>query len=117
MSDTNCPESDVDTETDTDAGAGDSSSAETESSVFDPRTATYHCKVCGAKLSFHEYVAVGPGTPAAKHLGLEDKATDSNRVGNQTSDDDEGRDHFIVCEECFERATADIAENGMNDLP
>jgi len=48
---------------------------------------------------------------------LEDRATDSNRVGNQSSDDDEGRDHFIVCEEYFERAAADIAENGMNDLP
>lgn len=116
MSDTNCPESDIDTDTDTDAGAGDSSSAETESSVFDPRTAAYHCEVCGAKLSFLEYVAVGPGTPAAKHLGLEDKSTDSNRNRIRSGSDDEGRDHFIVCQGCFEQAAADIAENGMNDL-
>lgn len=82
-------------------GDTDDSTTVGEDSAFDPRTATYHCEVCGRELTFREYVAVGPSTPAAKHLGLDDGGTD--------------RDHFIVCEECYDQAAAEIAENGMSD--
>lgn len=53
---------------------------------------TYHCESCGKSLSRDEYVAVGPITPAAKQLGIEDP----------------GRDHLVACNDCFERACAEI---------
>lgn len=62
---------------------------------YDPRTATYHCEVCGAQQTHDEYVPVGPSTPAAHHLGLEDSDSD--------------RDHFVVCDPCFGEAAAEIA--------
>jgi hypothetical protein len=62
---------------------------------WNSRTAMYHCEVCGAQQTHDEYVAVGPSTPAARHLELED------------SDGD--RDHFVVCDSCFEKAAAEIA--------
>jgi hypothetical protein len=70
----------------------DDSDAETK---FDPRTATYLCEVCGVELTRNEYVPVGTSTPAARHLGLEDSAGDRN--------------YFIVCEDCFGQAAAEIA--------
>lgn len=54
---------------------------------------TYHCESCGAGQSRDEYVAVGPTTPAARHLGIEDAS----------------RDHLVVCDDCFERASKEIA--------
>jgi hypothetical protein len=62
---------------------------------FDPRTATYHCEACGTEQTHDEYVAVGPSTPAVHYLELEDPDGD--------------RDHFVVCDPCFEKAAAEIA--------
>jgi hypothetical protein len=58
------------------------------------KSTTYHCEVCGNEQTRDEYVAVGPTTPAAHQLGIVDR----------------NRDHLIVCDDCFERASRDIAD-------
>lgn len=61
---------------------------------FDPTdpSSTYRCEACGDEVDRDEYAAVGPSTPAAKHLGI----------------DDPSRDHLVVCDDCFERASEEI---------
>jgi hypothetical protein len=54
----------------------------------------YRCEACGDTVEREEYVAVGPTTPAAKHLGI----------------DDPDRDHLVVCDPCFERAAEEIGD-------
>jgi hypothetical protein len=103
--------------TDASERAVDNSAKDAEDSAFDPRTATYSCEVCGRDLSFREYVAVGPETPAAKHLALELNLAPTSDSDSDTEDTDASsrRTHFVVCQECFEQAAADIAGNGMSD--
>jgi len=52
----------------------------------------YRCETCGTALARAEYVAVGPTTPAARHLGIADRS----------------RDHLVACEDCFETATDEL---------
>jgi hypothetical protein len=103
--------------TDASERAVDHSIEDAEDSAFDPRTTTYSCEVCGQDLSFREYVAVGPATPAAKHLGLDLNLAPTSESDSDTEDTDASlrRTHFVICQECFEQAAADIAGNGMSD--
>lgn len=51
------------------------------------------CEHCGAGQTHEEYVAVGPSTPAARQLDLDEPTQD---------------DHHVVCDDCFETATGEI---------
>jgi hypothetical protein len=51
------------------------------------------CESCGAEQTLEEYVAVGPNTPAARQLNLDEPTQN---------------DHHVVCDDCFERATNEI---------
>ena len=62
----------------------------------DDNEPTYGCEACGAWLSRDEYVALGPTTPAAKHLDIADPQ----------------RRHLVVCNECFEEAAQEIDAEG-----
>lgn len=61
-------------------------------------SAEYHCEACGDPLTREEYVAVGPSTPAARHLNI----------------DDNTRDHLVVCDDCFEGAAEEIGTDRDN---
>jgi len=53
----------------------------------------YWCEGCGVGLSHSEYWAVGPTTPLAQVLEIEDAS----------------RDHLVVCDDCYADGCAEIA--------
>lgn len=62
---------------------------------FDPTAVVWHCENCGKELAWNEFVAVGPGTPAARELGLSDPKAD--------------RDYHVTCDPCFTKVSKKIA--------
>lgn len=54
-----------------------------------------NCESCEKDQTRDEYVAVGPSTPAARHLNLTEPTK---------------RDHHVVCEDCFGTVTEEIQD-------